>query len=207
MRDRWTWVQRSLLFSSIDRIMICLQAERPSTVTWFEVSTPPAKAKCSESFSLFFHFHALHLIYWYNYQMSLCPFVPLSPAKPEYDWTAFRGTYSTKTRDKTKKMGHWDNGTLGQMVFALSGMSVVGRQMVLYELLYILLIYILIIYIIILIGSFCPNWKIENTNVPLSHCPFVPPFDFVAIRQNSSKLGFCSRCSVIWLRRIPPCKA
>jgi len=54
-------------------------------------------------------------------------------------------------------MGHWDKGTLGQMVFALSGMSVVGRQMLLYELLYILLIYILIIYIIILIGHFCPN--------------------------------------------------
>ena len=37
-------------------------------------------------------------------------------------------------------LGHWDIGTLGQMFFALSGVSVVGRQMVFYELLYILLI-------------------------------------------------------------------
>ena len=50
-------------------------------------------------------------------------------------------------------MGQWDKGTLGQMVFAWSGVSVVGRQIVLYELLYILLIYILIIYIIIIISG------------------------------------------------------
>ena len=71
-------------------------------------------------------------------------------------------------------VGQWDKGTLGQMVFALSGVSVVGRQMVLYELLYILLIYILIIYIIIIIDGFCPDLKIKNTTVPLSHCPSVP---------------------------------
>ena len=29
-------------------------------------------------------------------------------------------------------MGQWDKGTLGQMGFALSGMSVVGRQIGLY---------------------------------------------------------------------------
>ena len=68
-------------------------------------------------------------------------------------------------------MGQWDKGTLGQMGFALSGVSVVSRQMVLYELLYILLIYILIIYIIILIGSFVLS---EKSKTQMSLCPNVP---------------------------------
>ena len=73
-------------------------------------------------------------------------------------------------------VGQWDKGTLGQMVFALSGVSVVGRQMVLYELLYILLIYILIIYIIIIISGsvLIGNQKYKCPFVPLSHCPSVP---------------------------------
>ena len=91
-------------------------------------------------------------------------------------------------------MGQWDKGTLGQMVFAWSGVSVVGRQIVLYELLYILLIYILIIYIIIIISGsvLIGKSKIQCPFVPLSLCPHPLTFDFVEFllaRHSSNKFG------------------
>ena len=93
-------------------------------------------------------------------------------------------------------VGQWDKGTLGQMVFALSGVSVVGRQMVLYELLYILLIYILIIYIIIIISG---SVLIGKSKIQMSLCPTVPlspsSFDFVEFllaRHSSNKFWLCS---------------
>ena len=106
---------------------------------------------------------------------------------------------------QSQMVGQRDNGTKGHLCFRFFNSDKNG----LLKLLYILLIYINNIY-----NNFNRPFLSELKNrkhkcpfVPLSLCPTIWLCRIVAIRQNSSKLGFCSRCSVIWLRRIPPCKA
>ena len=89
----------------------------------------------------------------------------------------------------------WDNGTMGHwdkwfcIVWCECGMSANGLVWI--------IIYIINIYINNIYNNynkwFCPDWKIKNTNVPLSHCPNVPSsFDFVEFllaRHSSNKFG------------------
>ena len=124
--------------------------------------------------------------------LSQCPNVPLSPRKPWIWLNGFPRSLFNKTRVK-KIMGHWDIGTLGQMFFCIvrceRGRSANGLLWI--------IIYIINIYINNIYNNFNRQYlSWVNDQNTMSLCPIVP-----------MSHPYLLASFVIWLRRIPPCKA